>query len=156
MCAMCAMQRVTQQSLEIPVPRHLTGDVPPRIWRAGLKPSREFLARHAQCWARLVCGLRQEVRSFLGRTRTLLGRKRWLVLLGPALERGSTGHLRSNRDTDARSQSIQQLIARHPWASTIDVEIFLWGFDMGEESARHTVDIPGSVLVPSLISVSGK
>ena len=77
----------------------------------------------------------------MGRTQTLLARKHWGVDLGSVLERLPSGRLIQNERTDARSCGIRELVSAHPWASNIDLQIYLEGFDAGERFALY---IPGT------------
>ena len=103
---------------------------------------------HFALWQRLrgllrfVYALRSEGHSFVGHMQTLLGKKHWGVDLGPLLERSNCGQLQRNGRTDARSYGTQALVSRYPWASSIDLQVFLDGFDMGERYALGTLDIP--------------
>jgi hypothetical protein len=65
----------------------------------------------------------------------LLSRTSWGVDLGPLLQRSPDGHLTENKRTRFRSECIEELISVHPWASSIEQEIFLLGFDQGERSS---------------------
>jgi hypothetical protein len=91
----------------------------PRLWRLFL----------------FLDALRLEVPAFLGRMRILLAEKFWSVELGHPLVELRNGRLvRSNR-TAARSHGIRQLRSRYPWASLVEHESFLAGFDAGEAFA---------------------
>ena len=92
---------------------------------------------------RLWCVLRSEGRSFDGHIRILLSRKSWVVLLGPHWERLPAGDLIPNRRTGARTLGIDNLVCRYPWASTIDREIYLEGFDAGEQFVLGSVNRQG-------------
>ena len=133
-----AMQDVTRSSTLQPIQQRRPTHVPQRSGTAESSAARGFLLRCVTLADRLVRALLLEGRSFFGRTRTLLGKRHWDVLLGPALERDTAGHLQSNSRTDARSDGIQALETRYRWANTIDAEIFLEGFDVGEEFALRT------------------
>jgi hypothetical protein len=60
--------------------------------------------------------------------------------LGPLLQRLPDGRLIQNARTSARSSGMQELESAHPWASSVDLEIFLRGFDAGELYALRTLD----------------
>lgn len=91
--------------------------------------------------SRFVCALRWESRSFVGRMKTLSAKRWWRgVDLGPAWERLPGGRLIPDARTNARSYGIQVLALSRPWASSIDREMFLAGFDVGEQYALNTLD----------------
>jgi len=71
------------------------------------------------------------VRSFRGHIGILFSTTRG-VSLGPAFQPQSEGHLPNER-TYARAEGIRNLQATHPWVDNADLQIFLMGFDAGEE-----------------------
>lgn len=93
------------------------------------------LWRYATVLLRFLYALRLEGRSFVGSMKELLSKTHCGVDLGLALERLPCGCLVQNERTNARHQSIRALVSLRPWASTIDREIFLEGFDAGEQYA---------------------
>jgi hypothetical protein len=124
-----------------PVPKRVVGEiasVPAHTWAWVWNRIPAFLLRHATTLLRLLYALQSEGRSFLGHTRTLLAKKHWGADLGPVWEHLPSGHLTPNVRTNARDLGIQELVLRHPWASSIDREIFLEGFDVGELYALGT------------------
>jgi len=60
------------------------------------------------------------------------------VDIGPALRRADVEHLQPDERTLARSRGIEQLQAIYPWVDTVDLEVFLRGFDVGEQWALHS------------------
>jgi hypothetical protein len=142
------MQIATQRLPPSLVLQHQKEYAPQGIPRVALNPLRRFLNSRVTQVNKLVCALRQEGRSFFGRIQTLLERRQWGLILGAALERDSTGQLLPNKRTNARSDGIQELVARYPWASTTDLEIFLSGFDMGERFALHIANTTELVSAP--------
>jgi hypothetical protein len=76
--------------------------------------------------------------SFFGCTRILLSKKHWAVDFGPLLERLPCGCLVPDERTDARSAGTQEIESRYPWANIVELQMFLEGFDMGEQFARRT------------------
>lgn len=84
---------------------------------------------------RLWCALRVSVRTFRGHIQELLSRKRWAVDLGPVYLPNLDGHLLVNSRVQSRNAGIETLIQSRSWANTIDIEIFLQGFDWGEQYA---------------------
>ena len=87
-------------------------------------------------WGKLYT-LLSSLRCLYGHIRTQLAKDRVSVSLGPALERQSESY-RPNRRTGARRQGIENLQAIHPWVDLISLEIFLMGFDVGEQWGLHT------------------
>jgi hypothetical protein len=84
--------------------------------------------------------LRGEVRSLVRRIDALRDKNNrryfWLahIKLGPLYEEdGPTGHLRLCKETFARNESIERMLAKYPWASGSDVVLFLYGWEMGRE-----------------------
>lgn len=106
------------------------------------------ISRRIFSLCRLWYVLKTSVRSFLGHIETLRNTKQWGVDLGPVLECHDSGHLVENRRTIARNRGMQKLIALYPWASNVDVDIFLRGFDMGEEFGLHKSDMSENILFP--------
>jgi hypothetical protein len=84
------------------------------------------------------CILFSTLRSFRGHIAVLRAKKRMSVDAGPAFESASNGLCVWDKQTLGRIQGIQRLEAKHPWASIVDREIFLMGFDTGVECLRHT------------------
>ena len=83
-------------------------------------------------WDKLYISLSSS-KCFYGHIRTQLAKDRVSVSLGPALERQSESY-RPNRRTGARRQGIENLRAIHPWVDLISHEMFLMGFNAGEQS----------------------
>lgn len=77
--------------------------------------------------------LRSAFRSALGHIRIQDTRDIPAVDLGPALQSTVRGELVPDTRTSARSSCIRKLLARYPWADTVDIRIFLMGFDEGEK-----------------------
>ena len=76
--------------------------------------------------------------SAYGHWKTRIGVKSRTVVFGPAFRRLPDGSLLPEERTIARSKCIDNLLAIHPWADLVDVQIFLEGFDAGEQWCRHT------------------
>ena len=104
------------------------------VWH--LLPS--VMVRLAERYWRFWCALRLEGRSFLGRMQTLLATKHWGVDLGSVGAYLPDGRLIENERTKARSLGMRELEYRYPWASTIDINLFLEGFREGERFAHRT------------------
>jgi hypothetical protein len=61
------------------------------------------------------------------------------VDLGPLFEKSPTGEIVPCKATIARTQYIEFLLARFPWASGGDVLMALDGWDKGSESVNRNV-----------------
>lgn len=79
-------------------------------------------------------------RSALGHIRLQLPRN-WSV--GPAFQRGQDQSFQQNKRTLARALGIQELWAKYPWTDQVDLEIFLRGFDAGEQWGHDNKDTEG-------------
>jgi hypothetical protein len=126
-----------------------------RTWVAALHRIRALLLRCGSGPIGFWYALRLATRSFVGHTKTLLCKKHWGILLGPRYETLSTGCLVRNERTNARSVGIQELTSRYPWANTVELEMFLEGFDKGEQFALGRLDKPAQVFCESSVSVHG-
>ena len=60
------------------------------------------------------------------------------VDFGPALRRLPDGSLLPEERTLARSRCTDSLLATRPWVDSVDVQIFLEGFEAGEQWSLHT------------------
>jgi hypothetical protein len=83
--------------------------------------------------------LLSESRRFLGSLRIQLAKDRASVSLGPAFELDPQSQQRNKR-TLVRKRGIENLLAIQPWAAHQTFEIFLMGFDVGEQWALGTLD----------------
>jgi len=110
------------------------------MWRLLRRPVFQPVIRRVEYLLRFWYALRLEGRSGLGHIQTLLSKKHWGVDLGSPFERLPDGRLIACVRTDARNQGMQKLESDYPWASTIDLEIFLKGFHAGEQYALGTLD----------------
>jgi len=84
-----------------------------------------------------MCIWKSAVYSLVGHIRSQSTKQPPLVDFGPALIRCSDGFLPQPR-THARAEYTKALLATYPWADTVDLRIFLNGFDAGEQWALHT------------------
>lgn len=91
-------------------------------------------------WLRIWYALKIAGRSFRGHMRILLAKKYWAVDLGPLFQPLPDGCFDENSRTRSRRLGIEAIKQSHPWANTVDLEIFLQGFDWGE---RYALDIGG-------------
>jgi hypothetical protein len=57
-------------------------------------------------------------------------------VVGPGWERNATQHLVPCTRTQARSACISEMASKRPWATVVDLEILLEGWDMGEKWGR--------------------
>lgn|ERR1700722_6365932 len=78
--------------------------------------------------------------SFLGHLRTQLVKDRPHVTFGPSLQRGHQ-HLVRNKRTLARINGVADRLSNYTWMDFLDFEIFLAGFDAGEQWASHNLCI---------------
>jgi hypothetical protein len=62
------------------------------------------------------------------------------VDLGPLFEKSPTGETLPCKATIARTQYIEFLLARYPWASGADILLALDGWDKGTEYIRRNAD----------------
>jgi hypothetical protein len=91
---------------------------------------------------RLLYGLLVECRSLYHRIRLLrLRNGRSQPRMGREFLLDASGHLVLNKRTQAHTQDMQQIRARHPWLSPEDWNLFLIGWDAGWESGMR-VGIP--------------
>jgi hypothetical protein len=82
--------------------------------------------------ASLLCRWYVAFRSFRAHIRIQSARKGASVDVGPALQRQGERYLSDER-TIARAEGIRKLLATHVWADSVDIQMFLVGFDAGEE-----------------------
>jgi hypothetical protein len=85
--------------------------------------------------------LRASFDSFLAHTRIRFATRPPSVDYGPAFHRLSDGTYQAEARTLARAEYTKAVSATRPWADTVDLEIFLMGFDAGERWALHKWDI---------------
>jgi hypothetical protein len=92
--------------------------------------------------------------------RWLLSKRHWGVDLGAPTVRLLDGRLLPNNRTAVRNCGIEELVSRYPWASnTADLQIFLEGFDLGEQFSRGSLSIADTkpfVGEPSINSIVQK
>jgi hypothetical protein len=104
-----------------------------RIWLFRLRSCLSDMSWNVQT-------VRAELRSFSNRICVLRDKNNHRaallkhVQLGPQYEEdGPTGRLQLCRETFARNESIERMLAKYPWASGSDVVLFLYGWEMGRE-----------------------
>jgi hypothetical protein len=95
------------------------------------------LASGTAWYARILVS---EVRSFPRRIRIVRRRKSDPIDLGPLYEESPSGELVPCKATIARTQYVEFLLARYPWASDADILLALDGWDKGTELLRRTQD----------------
>jgi hypothetical protein len=102
--------------------------------RIALDLLRENLWQKLYIWRDAVC-------SFRGHIHTQSAKGRATVTFGPWFE-NHQGHLRRNKRTLARRLYTEKLLAIRPWVDSQDLQIFLMGFDAGEEwNARKETQV---------------
>ncbi len=79
--------------------------------------------------------------SFLGHIRIRLATRPPSVDCGQAFQLTPDGNYQEDIRTIARSKYIKQILAIYPWAETVDLQIFLHGFDAGEHWTSYSKDI---------------
>lgn len=80
--------------------------------------------------------LLQEGRSFLGHISVRFAGMRFVsISQDPALD--PTSHPAFRTYSRARICHTQQMLASHPWASLVDLQLFLEGWDKGEKLGRE-------------------
>lgn len=141
------MLSTNERSLPIELQRGMSGHDLERIVFPVWKRAEILLCRWFSDLWQFAHVLRLSIRSLVGHIEILLSKN--LYCYGPVVEEDTKGHLFWNRRTCARVQSIQELRARFHWASSIEEEFFLLGFDKGEEFAHRLPDIPLSEIPPS-------
>jgi hypothetical protein len=63
-----------------------------------------------------------------------------MPIAGPMWERTAQGHRIPNKRTNARIEGTEKLEIDRPWVSTTDLELWLLGFDAGEQFALGSHD----------------
>src|SRR6266446_7997393 len=81
-----------------------------------------------------------EVRSFPHRIRMLFQKTNRPLDLGPLYEELPSGELVPCKATIARTQYVEFLLARYPWASDADILLALDGWDKGTECFLRSQD----------------
>jgi hypothetical protein len=155
------MPPTNEQSLPIELQRGMSGYDLERIVFPVWKRAGIWLHRRLSYLHELVCVLKLSTRSFAGHIETLLSKNSYDYSYGLVVEEGPNGVLFWNRRTCARVQGIRELRVRFRWASRIEEQIFLSGFDKGEEFARHLagtplVEIPASTWIDPTASSKHK
>lgn len=87
--------------------------------------------------------LSSEVRSLAHRIQMLSRRRHRRtepIDLGPMFEQLPNGEIVPCKATIARTQYVEFLLARFPWASDADIELALDGWDKGTRQMHHTGD----------------
>ena len=86
-------------------------------------------------------------------------RENYFVAVGPGWERNTTERLVPCTRTQARSACIRELASKRPWATLVDLEILLEGWDMGEawtfqHKALDSCTAPLGIQYPSIRQLS--
>lgn len=98
-----------------------------------------FLLPPVKNLLRFVYALRLATRSACGHMSSLLAKRPMTAILGVGCHRDENGCLTPDERTVVRSDCIQELKLRYPWASTVEWTLYLEGFDRGEQFA-HRMD----------------
>jgi len=118
--------------------------------RRALRQFREHL------WL-LWCRLSSALRSFRGHIESQDARGFLCVNIGPAFRPcPPTGPYVPNERTSARSQYMQRLKAIYPWVDTVDLRLFLMGFDAGEQWAFRMGSEAEKLVEDTWLSSSGQ
>jgi hypothetical protein len=104
------------------------------VWRLALRSALLWRQRNTQRW--YIC--RTFCRSLVGHIQEQRATGCTLVDLGTAYLEGPDGRLQPNIEAYARTLGIQSLNANFPWASPVDLRVFLLGFDEGARLSRDT------------------
>lgn len=113
------------------LPSNIACDRRTSFWERNTRAVRVCLAK----WSFRMYIVRGVFHSALVRIRLLCAKEGTHVDLGPApmvLNDGS----RTNTRTRSRAEGIQMLLAKYYWADSLDLRIFLDGFDAGEEFGK--------------------
>jgi hypothetical protein len=89
--------------------------------------------------ANSLCILWSATRSWAGHIRSQSATKRNEVGVGSAFVKAPRGGYQANTRTIHRASCIENLSAKHPWVDTVDLRMFLAGFDAGEEWSWRTM-----------------
>ena len=89
-------------------------------------------------------------RSFRGHIRILFSKAGTRVDLGASC-RIQDGCFLANTRTVARAEGIERILATHPWADSVDLRIFLIGFDAGEEYCKKPLQVDVGILESHIV-----
>ncbi len=78
-------------------------------------------------------------RIAIAHMRLLLSENEFFVDYGLSFERNEDGGRVRRKRTQARMNGTDSLLRKYPWASVIEEDIFLLGFDRGEEFAQSSL-----------------
>jgi len=78
-------------------------------------------------------------RSFRGHIGLQSAKREGWLDVGPACQ-VLDGHLQPNERTLARAEGIEKLRSKYGWADTVDLRVFLMGFDVGEKYSTMSQD----------------
>jgi hypothetical protein len=105
------------------------------VWLAVLRRIPRSWMKKFERWC-IYLSVLHSLREHIG---ILRATKHLRVDLGLALELSPDGGLVPCKLTYGRSQGIQTLTATYPWASLVDCQLFLLGFDTGAEWMRRNL-----------------
>jgi hypothetical protein len=144
-----------QAALSVRIPVIINKTVKSRCW-VRLDDALRRNSRYGRKIVRLVRRIQMDGRLSVALLRSLLSeiyslahrmalqwrrcRNPYIVIVGPLLERTTTGDLRMNTRTHACRSDIESFAASRRWATTIDLEIYrdAWvkGSEWGENNSR--------------------
>ena len=120
--------------------RHHTQGIP--VWEWFYMHVRQPCFGSLRRIVQFLHALRLCLHSGIWNMNILLARNQLGVDLGPHYERLPCGCLAPNNRTDARSDGIRELRLRYPVANTLQFQLFLEGFDKGEQFALDSLSKP--------------
>lgn len=133
------------QSLPRVSPHRDSEGVQPDTWAAHLRRVWPSLVGWGWSLRHHTRKILSEVGSFRGRIETR-NEKNFVVDLGPAYQTSPNGHLVPCTRTRARIRDTQSMLSSRPWASPVDLQTFLEGWDKGAEWASAAARNSGSCM----------
>jgi hypothetical protein len=106
-------------------------------WPLASHRSGSLLARGAMLWNIS----NRTLAALWGHWKSQISAKSQTVSFGPAFRRLPDGSLQPESRTIERSKRIDNLLATRPWADRVDIQIFLEGFDAGEQWCLGNQDL---------------
>jgi len=99
------------------------------LWFSARHLAHQIVIRLLRIW----CIWSGAARSFVWHIRIQSSKEASRVSLGPVWVQGPDGSLVESLGTRARAEGIRSLWAKYPWADVVHQQIFLMGFDAGEQ-----------------------
>jgi hypothetical protein len=119
------------------LPRVLWRIAPVRIWHrvfSGARRIKWFLSQSKGICLSEVCSLVPRIRYRFDKKLDSLG-----VEFGTNYQMHPSGHLERNKRTQCRIRDMQYWLSSHPWATLVDLSIYLEGWDRGGESQKEEI-----------------